>query len=166
MSDKHMPVNIEKYKNTILYLANKLGGKIDGKKKLAKLLYFVDFDFFEKFEKSITGATYKHLPMGPYPTELMDIVNSLVIDKKLETSFSENPEPYAPTEVFTAISEADIGVFSKDEIQMLDRIITKYGALSGKQLEQLSHAEAPYLATDLNEEIPYELSFYRSTDFA
>jgi hypothetical protein len=40
-------LNIEKYKDTILYFCERLGGKIEGKKKLAKLLYFADFDMFK-----------------------------------------------------------------------------------------------------------------------
>jgi len=44
-------ISEKKYKEIILYLAEKLGGEIRGKKKLAKLLYFVDFDFFFKIWK-------------------------------------------------------------------------------------------------------------------
>lgn len=161
-----MTLNIKKYKNAILYLANKLGGKIEGKKKLAKLLYFVDFDFFERYEKSITGAVYKHLPMGPYPVELADMIKVMEEEALIKTSSKENGCGYSPTEIFEAKAEANIGVFEKNEIDMLDRILNKYGELNGGQLEQLSHAEAPYLGTELNEEIPYELSFYRGTDFA
>lgn len=160
-----MTKDIKKYKNAVLYLANKLGGKIRGKKKLAKLLYFVDFDFFEKYEKSITGATYKHLPMGPYPVELAEIISLLEEEKLIVTSSEENCHGYSPTEIFEAKAEVEAGVFENEEIKMLDRVVSKYGELNGGQLEQLSHSEAPYLGTELNEEIPYELSFYRDTDF-
>jgi len=40
------------------------------------------------------------------------------------------------------------------------------GHLNGTQLEELSHAEAPYIGTELRSEIPYELAFYRGTDFS
>ena len=66
-------ISEKKYKEVILCLAEKLGGEIKGKKKLAKLLYFVDFDFFEKFEKSLTGDVYKALPMGPFPATMEKI---------------------------------------------------------------------------------------------
>ena len=39
-------LNEKKYENAILYLTQKLGGEVRGKKKLAKLLYFADFDFY------------------------------------------------------------------------------------------------------------------------
>ncbi len=161
-----MPINIDKYKNTILYLANKLGGKIKGKKKLAKLLYFVDFDFFEKYEYSITGTTYKHLPMGPVPSELSEILELLKNDGSLDVNIENLSVNLLPMEVYKAKRESDTSVFERKELEMLDRVISKYGGLNGGQLEQLSHAEAPFNATKLGEEIPYELSFYRETDFS
>ncbi|MFH1170405.1 MAG: hypothetical protein V1704_02505 [Candidatus Vogelbacteria bacterium] len=49
-----MALNRKKYQNAVLYLGQKLGGKVHGKKKLAKLLYFADFDLYEKRQKSLT----------------------------------------------------------------------------------------------------------------
>ncbi len=161
-----MAINKKKYQNTILYLCQKLGGKIKGKKKLAKLLYFVDFDFYEKYQKPITGDTYKALPMGPFPVELEEITTEMSKKKILGVSSVEERKGYLSTEIYTCISLPDTSLFSSDEIKMLDRVAIKYGHLNGKQLEELSHSEAPYIGTKLKEEIPYELSFYRGTDFA
>ncbi len=75
-------LNEEKYKATILYLVNSLG-EIEGKKKAYKLMYYLDFDFFEAYEKPFTGETYKALPMGPAPIYFTAIVEELVKEKKL-----------------------------------------------------------------------------------
>src|SRR3989344_2830279 len=124
-----MSLRRKKYQNAVLYLCQKLKGEVRGKKKLAKLLYFADFDLYEKSQKSITGDVYYALPMGPVPSALEEITVEMTKKK------------------------------------MLSRIVTKYGRLNGKQLEELSHAEAPYVGTELRKEIPYELAFYRGTDF-
>lgn len=155
-----------KYKNLILYLAQELGGEIRGKKKLAKLLYFVDFDYYEKFQQSITGDEYKALPMGPFPEQMDDTVGNLVKEKSMTVESRKEWTDYNPTEVYKAIQKPDLSVFKPEEIKMIDRVIGKYGHLSGKQLEDLSHAEAPYIGTDLNAPIAYELTFYRGTDFS
>ena len=42
----------------------------------------------------------------------------------------------------------------------------KYSHLNGTALEILSHQEAPWLAKAHREEIPFELAFYRDTDFS
>jgi len=160
-----MAINRKKYQNAVLYLCQKLKGEVRGKKKLAKLLYFADFDLYEKEQKTITGDTYRALPMGPVPTALTEITADMQKKNLLRVEQVQEREGYNPTEVYRCISEPDLTVFNVEEKTMLDRVILKYGHLTGKQLEELSHAEAPYVGTKLREEIPYELAFYRGTDF-
>ena len=161
-----MAINREKYQNAVLYLCRKLQGEVRGKKKLAKLLYFVDFDFYEKNQKSITGDIYRALPMGPVPSALEEITLEMTKEKVLEVEQIAEREGYNPTEVYRSLAEPDMSVFDSEERKMLDRIVLKYGHLNGKQLEELSHAEAPYIGTEPRKEIPYELAFYRGTDFS
>jgi len=153
----------KKYKEVILYLAEKLGGEIKGKKKLAKLLYFVDFDFYEKFQKSLTGDVYKALPMGPFPVTMEKVLADMVNEKKIIIKLKKERADYNPTEIYRAEKKTEEN-FSKEEQKILDRVVLKYGHLSGKQLEDLSHAEAPYIGTAPNQEIAYELAFYRGTN--
>jgi len=161
-----MALNKKKYQNAILYLCQKLGGKVNGKKKLAKLLYFADFDFYEKNQKSITGDIYKALPMGPFPAALEKITDEMSEKKLLLVKKVEERKGYLPTEIYECLSEPDLSAFNEEEKEMLERIATKYGRLTGKQLEELSHSEAPYIGTELKKEIPYDLAFYRGTDFS
>ena len=162
-----MALNRKKYQNAILYLCRKLGGEVRGKKKLAKLLYFADFDFYENYQKSITGDTYKAYPKGPLPSALNEIITDLTKKKSLAVStIKEWGEDYAPTDIFKCITEPDTSVFDAKEKKMLDRIAKRYGELNGEQLAELSHAEAPYTSTELYQEIPYEFTYYRGTDFS
>ena len=41
-------INQEKYRNAILFFASRIQNGTLGKLKLMKLLYYLDFDFFEK----------------------------------------------------------------------------------------------------------------------
>jgi uncharacterized phage-associated protein len=162
---KSMSLNRKKYQNAVLYLCQQLKGEVRGKKKLAKLLYFADFDLYEKNHRSITGDVYKALPMGPVPVSLESITIEMTRKKMLQIDRVEEREGYNPTEIYKCLVKADLSVFDEEEKKMLDRIILKYGHLTGKQLEELSHGEAPYIGTALKEKIPYELAFYRGTDF-
>jgi uncharacterized phage-associated protein len=161
-----MSLHRKKYQNAVLYLCQKLKGEIRGKKKLAKLLYFADFDLYEKIQKSITGDVYKALPMGPVPSALEEITQDMAKSKTLDIKKVEEHQGYNPTEIYKCLAKPDLSVFLDEEKKMLDRIVVKYGHLNGKQLEELSHAEAPYIGTELRKEIPYELAFYRGTDFS
>lgn len=162
----HMSLDKKKYQQAILYLCQALGGRIKGKKKLAKLLYFVDFDLYEKHEKSLTGDIYKALPMGPFPSDLESVLKEMKQAKLLSVETVEEYQGYVPTEMYTCLQDPDISIFDEKEKAMLDRIVAQYGHLTGKQLEELSHAEAPYIGTAPTKEIPYELAFYRGTDFS
>ena len=158
-----------KYDNTILYLCKSLGGSVVGKKKIAKLLYYIDFDRyeFEESMQSVTGDTYKHWKMGPVPDNYTVRIDSLEVQGKLgHKSVDSGPEYQYPTEVFTCLSEPDLSVLDDVDLSIINHVVKKYGALSGKELEILTHKEAPYIATEPNEAIPYDLAFYRGTDFS
>lgn len=161
-----MTIHKKKYQQVILYFCSQLNGEVRGKKKLAKLLYYADFDYFEKNQTPITGDVYKALPMGPFPTSMDAITSEMKKRKLISIKKISERQGYNPTEVYCSTSEPDTSVFTKKEMKMLDRVITMYGHLNGKQLEDLTHQEAPYVGTKLKNEIPYELAFYRGTDFS
>jgi hypothetical protein len=125
-------INEKKYLNAVLYLCAQLGGEVRGKKKLAKLLYFADFDFYEKNQRSITGDIYKAFPKGPLPDALNEIIDTLSKKKLLAIeSVKEWGEEYAPTEVYRCLAEPDETVFEHDEKRMIDKILKRYGDLNG-----------------------------------
>jgi uncharacterized phage-associated protein len=157
-------INYSKYEATIKYLLSKMGS-IEGKKKLNKLFYYIDFDYFELKDKSITGDFYQKWKMGPVPVSLstvLDGMDCIKIDKKKALPHHEND-----TVVYSlnkSISEEDIVYLDRDEKKMIDRVIKNYGSMTGKNLEILSHSEAPYNAVDDRETIPYEYAYYRDTE--
>lgn len=153
----------EKYKAALLYILSKLG-KIEGKKKAYKLFYFLDFDFYEAYEKPFTGETYTALQMGPAPRYFDAIAEELKNDGIIEIK-RERMSPLHDNDTVIFLSKKETAYkFSKQEKDMLDRIVTVYGNLNGKALEELSHAQAPYAAVNLYDVIPYEYSLYRDTD--
>lgn len=159
-------LNEKKYRNAILYLTGKIGrGSVWGKKKMYKLLYFLDFDFFEKYERPITGDIYHKLQMGPAPSYFDAIAADLKKEGLLDITKTKVCPGYNDAFIYKALAKPDISVFDKSEVEMLERVIKKYGDKSGTELETITHKEAPYLAVEDGEEIPLELSHYRGTNF-
>lgn len=154
--------NKEKYKAAFLYLARKLG-KIEGKKKICKLFYFLDFDYYEAYNQPFTGDVYKAYPMGPVPTYLDVIIDELEREKSIRINKIRTfPNHENDTIVFEPKKGTDY-TFTVEEKKMLDRIVRIYGNLTGKDLENLSHSQAPYNAVSTYEIIPYEFTYYRDT---
>jgi hypothetical protein len=75
----HIPQkNIEKFKQVLLYVLNKVGAKPNvGQTVIYKLLYFIDFDYYEKYEKQLMGLTYMKNTFGPTPMEFKSVVDEM-----------------------------------------------------------------------------------------
>ena len=55
-----------------------------GETAIYKLLYFIDFDFYEKYEEQIIGAHYIKNHYGPTPVEFKKIVDEMEEKKEIE----------------------------------------------------------------------------------
>jgi uncharacterized phage-associated protein len=160
-------LNKEKYGNVILYLCNELGGKIEGKKKLAKLLYYVDFDHFQYKEsmKSITGDTYIAQEMGPVPAHLDEMIDYSVENNLIKAELVSLSGSALKMTIFYACKPTNLALFLLDEQLIITTDAKRLGHFSGAQLAGLTHNEAPWGATPLYSEIDYELAFYREDKF-
>jgi uncharacterized phage-associated protein len=157
-----MILDKDKYKDTFLYMLQALD-KIEGKKKACKLFYFLDFDYYEAYETSFTGETYISYPMGPVPQYFEAIVKEMKEEGMIRVDYEKrSPIHENETVIYRPVASPNYS-FNHEERKMLDRIVKKYGASTGKDLQDLSHVQAPYNAVDLYEVIPYEFSFYRDT---
>jgi uncharacterized phage-associated protein len=154
--------------NTILYLIEASGGMLDGKKKLAKLLYYVDFDRYEYKEsmKSVTGCQYVAWKMGPVPVDFDRTLLELNNNNVLRIEKRDIGSAYNPTECYYPLIPSDLQGFDDDDVFIMDEVVRKYGSLTGTQLEHLSHMEAPWIGTEQNEIIEFGLTFYRGTHFS
>src|ERR1035437_4302786 len=77
---------VKKFKQTLLYILSKVGGKQNiGQTVLYKLLYFIDFDYYEKFEEQLIGARYMKNTHGPTPVIFAKIMSELEHEGKVET---------------------------------------------------------------------------------
>src|ERR1035438_3284966 len=64
----------EKLQHVLLYFLERINNVHLGRTKLMKLLYFVDFDHYETYGRSVTGAAYRKLPHGPYPKDAVNLL--------------------------------------------------------------------------------------------
>lgn len=158
-------LNLEKFKNVLLYILEKCAGKPNvGETVLYKLLYFSDFNYFELYEEHLSGAKYKKLPFGPVPQKMNPIINQMIEEEKLKrikTAFHGFPQTrYLPLE------KANLKLLKASETEVLDRVIDQFSDWSATAISNYSHQDMPWLATKEGEEIDYELVFYREPPFS
>jgi hypothetical protein len=82
---KKNELNLPKFKQVFHYIIHNCGCAPNvGKTVLWKILSFSDFDFYELYEKHLTGETYFKLPHGPAPGDFDAAISELTIEGKVE----------------------------------------------------------------------------------
>lgn len=154
-------INEKKYKNVVLFFAKRVRNGTLGKLKMMKLLYFLDFDFFEKYGKSVTGDSYLRFENGPVPQNAEKILK-IMADKEIKITKIKVANGYNDKQLIEANQDFDMNVFSKEELVMLEEIADKWEKFSGSEMKMASHGEAPWIATKPNDVIDYNLAYYRN----
>jgi transcriptional regulator with XRE-family HTH domain len=155
--------NVNKFKNVLLYITQKIGALPNvGQTVLYKILYFCDFDYYEKFEGQLTGARYIRNHYGPTPVAFAKIVNEMILDGQIEEVktkfFNKEQTKYIP------VVEPDLSVLSGQELNHIDEEIERLGNMTATELTNLSHNDVPWIVTSEGKDIPYETAFYRTPD--
>lgn len=154
-------INQKKYKNAVLFFAKKIQNGTLGKLKMMKLLYFLDFDFFEKNGRSITGDEYLRFENGPVPHMGEKILKEMN-GKEIKITKRKVGEGYNDQQHIEALTDFDVNVFEKEELLMLEEIASKWEKFTGTEMKNASHGEAPWIATKPDDVIDYNLALYRN----
>jgi len=156
------PIN-QKLKEVTYYILSKCcDKKTFGKTVLFKLMYFSDFNFYKLHHKSITGGSYKKLPFGPAPCDFDSVMNNLSDEGKIEVIIDDVDGAYT----FKVKENLKIETLDKEELDMVDKVISKIGHHTAKEISELSHKDTPWQVTGEKEIIDYDLVFYRDNEVA
>ena len=157
--------HISKFKEILLYILNKIGGKENiGESVLYKILYFIDFDFYEKYEEQLIGVTYIKNKYGPTPVEFAKIIKKMVKDKEID-KVSKGYYQYPQTK-YISLREPNLKILMAHEIKLIDNVLAKLSDMNANQISSYSHKDIPWLTTDDQEIIDYEKVFYRTPEYS
>jgi len=157
--------NLQKFKEVLLYILNKVGSKPNiGETVIYKLLYFIDFDFYEKYEEQLIGATYMKNQYGPTPIEFAKIVEQMIMNgtmEKVKSDYFNYPQTkYLPR------NRPDLTKFKANEIEVIDDVLNRLSDMNANQVSAYSHGDVPWLTTGDGEVIEYESVFYRTPPYS
>lgn len=155
--------NIDKFKQVLLYILNRIGSRPNvGQMVIYKLLYFIDFDYYELYEEQLMGLKYIKNDFGPTPVSFAKIVKQMEKEELIEEIKTKRYD-YEMTK-YLPLVEADLSSITAKEIMFINEEIEKYGNKSATELSQLSHSDVPWIGTKPKDIIPYESVFYRTPD--
>jgi len=157
--------NVDKFKEVLLYILNKVGAKPNiGETVIYKLLYFIDFNFYEKYEEQLIGATYIRNKFGPTPMEFATIVAKMIKDKEVkkveDKYFQYDQKKYLP------LREPNLDKIKASEIKLIDEVLANLSDKTASDISEYSHNDVPWLTTPDGEKIEYESVFYRTAPYS
>jgi len=156
--------NIEKFKEVLLYILGKIGSKPNvGESVLYKLLYFIDFNYYEKYEEQLIGATYIKNHYGPTPKEFVKIAEEMQgIDLvKIQDKYFQHPQTkYIP------LRDPDLSKMSTQEQKVIDDVLLTLSDMNAKKISEYSHHDVPWMTTEEGDVIDYESVFYRTAPYS
>ncbi|MCF7794928.1 DUF4065 domain-containing protein [Patescibacteria group bacterium] len=156
---------VEKFKEVLLYILERIGARPNiGEAVVCKLMYFIDFDFYEKFEEQLIGAKYIKNHFGPTPVAFSEIVAQMEQDGALtrvtKKYFQHEQKKYLP------LRSANLLNFSAQEKELIDWEIERFRDFNATKMRNYSHKDVPWIGTDDLQLINYEAVFSRTNEFS
>ena len=146
--------NFQKFKEVLIYILNTVGAKPNvGEATLYKLLYFIDFNYYEKYKEYLIGATYLKTDQGPIPIEFNLIMNELIENKEVEivkSAFFLHPQ-----KKYLSHREADLSILNANEIKLSDDVLHRFSDMSPETLMEYALKDRPCALTPNQKKIKY-----------
>lgn len=124
------------------------------KSKLCKLMFYTDFKYYKENAISITGSKYAHGFHGPIPDDFDILFATLLHENKIKAEEIDFGNYVG--ELYQSKQDADLGVFSNDEIETLVNIKSYFKDFTAKQIREFSHKEKGYEETIDGQIINYD----------
>jgi transcriptional regulator with XRE-family HTH domain len=157
--------NLRKFKEVLIYILNKVGAKPHiGETVIYKLLYFMDFDYYEKYEEQLIGATYLKNRYGPTALEFKKIVNLMIAQGEI-TEVKDKYFKY-PQRKYLPLRKPDLSIFKGNEIEVINDVLDRLSDMNARQISDYSHNDVPWLTTEEGKIIEYEAVFYRTPAYS
>ncbi|MCX6714065.1 MAG: DUF4065 domain-containing protein [Candidatus Vogelbacteria bacterium] len=153
---------VAKFKQVLLYILAKVGGKPNiGQTVLYKLLYFIDFDYYEKYEEQLIGARYIRNTHGPTPVIFPKIIKELEAKGSIEAIKSKFYKYDQTKYLINPEVQLDLSELSGQELAHIDWELDRLSDFTATQISDLSHLDTPWFIAKEKEVLDYEFVFYR-----
>lgn len=157
--------NIVRLKETLIYILTKVGAKPNiGESVLYKLLYFIDFDFYEKYEEQILGCTYIKNHHGPTPVEFKKVMDWMIEEGEVEKIKSEYFK--YPQTKYLALRAPNLEVLKANELSLIDEVLCRLSDKNASEISDYSHNDVPWITAENGKPISYESVFYRTKEYS
>ncbi len=157
--------NLDKFKQVMLHILKKVGGKPNiGMTALYKLLYFIDFDYYEKYEEQLMGLKFIKNHYGPTPVIFKNIMQEMIQQNLIESIKSKYYQHEQKKYLINPKVEPDLSILNGREIEHIDWELQRLSDWNASTLSDFSHKDVPWISANQGEELDYEAVFYRTEE--
>ena len=122
----------------------KVGGGVPAT-KLVKLVYLVDYVYYQHFGKTVTELEYQWDHYGPNAVQhrIVSVAEDLagknqIIYRKVDNAYGD------VTKYFNAIPDAEIPTLDATVEMVMDDVVNRYGKLSVKKITEVTKKTSPF----------------------
>lgn len=145
--------SLSKFREILLYILQ--ARPRTDERVLHKLLYFIDFDYYEKYHEQLIGATYEAHDNGPVPVEFDEFVADMVAKGELA---KDGRKP---------LRKPNLAVLTQREIEHIDAELHRLGGMSAQKISDYSHGDIPWRVAHKHQTLlEYEMTFYRDDEYS
>lgn len=156
---------VDKFRQILLYILKKVGGKPNvGMTVLYKLLYFIDFDYYEKYEDQLMGLIYLRNHHGPTPRLFENLIGDMIKAGEVEVVKSKFYQYPQIKYLVNPDIEPDLSVLNGREKEHIDWELQRLSDLTANQLTGLSYKDVPWISAKDGKPLDYESVFYRASE--
>ena len=149
-SNGYRLLDIDKIECMVSYFAEKVANLY--KVKLMKMIWYADALAYKMNGRAMTGLVYRHEQMGALPIGHYSMMN-------LENINIQEEEWYDATKYhFYPNKKLDMSCLTKEDIVILDMVISKFRDFSTTEIVEYMHGEHAYLETNPGDIIPFSLA--------
>ena len=158
MDAMNIAYDADKFAEMVLHVAARLqDDRAGGATKLNKILFFAEFTHLRRHKHVISGCEFQKLPHGPAPRQLLPVRRRLIESGAAE--LVEEDFLGRPQHRLVSTRAANLAVFTDEEMQTIEDVLTQLAGMTGAQVSELSHQERGWRLTEVGETIPFSTAF-------
>lgn len=155
--------DVAKLKEVLLYVLRATADKPNvGETVLHKLLYFMDFDYYEIHEEYFLGGQYKKNHFGPTMVNLDEVLHEMVVNNEVEHWIE--PRGSYEQRCFRSLRDPNMDQLSADDIAHIDWTLDRFSDMNATTISHYSHSDYPWIIANDGDILDYRDARYRNED--
>lgn len=150
----------EKFEALVLFIAHRRKDDARfGRTKLAKALFYSEFEAYREHGAALTGATYIRMPFGPFPEQLEATEKALAVREVVYLDYVKDVYEEKRIVPLQLLPDLD-GLFEPWVFELVGIWTDRVASASAREISRLSHHHPGWLlARETGKAIPYETTF-------